>query len=110
MILRPQPKILDISEIISSVGFSSPEAPAGNKREQFVQELNKNGASLSETAASLGLALTDEKTRVPASRIVLEAHGLINDKSAIAPPTINILVQNSVGATGGNILDLVAPR
>lgn len=109
MILKPH-KVLDISDVLSGAGFSSPKTGEGNKREQFANELNRNGASLSDTAASLGLALTDEKTRVPAARIVLEAHGLINDKSAMAPPTINILIQGSNGTGAGNILDLVAPR
>lgn len=76
----------------------------------FRDTLTRFGAGMDDAAAALGMALNDEKTRLPAARLALEAHGALKkEEGAVSVPSVTI---NLIGQSDSqkNILQILAPR
>jgi len=108
----PSDRKFSIEDLLADAGIKEVQPkvdPNLSRKERFATALDRNGASLDRIADALGEALTDEKSRVPAARLALEAQGIINDKNGSSGPGNITIVINDPGHKS-NILDLVMPN
>lgn len=70
--------------------------------------LDHRGASLDEVATALANSLQDDKQRLNAAKLIMEAHGLTEQKAVAQIPNITIIIGEKNSSKG--ILDLVSPN
>lgn len=80
-----------------------------NRKEQFLTALDDNGVDFDKMAKGIRESIEDDKTRLPATRLALEASGLLDSKEKAQPTEINISIVNSSGTEPGNLINLIMP-
>lgn len=65
---------------------------ASTKKNELINALNKNGASLDHVAAALGISLADNNQRLRAADLILRAYGLFQPEGETSDNRITVLV------------------